>query len=120
MNWKDILKNAITQGRVKEIEDIDIDIEDDDCKRELQRLANKLKNYKLVVGEKWKDGWHGKYVGDEKLKHRNFQGENAKFSKIYFASHLTHTYFGEILNYYYNPNNLPESVACRALEILYN
>jgi len=38
MKWKDILKNAITQGRVKEIEDIDIDIEDDDCLRWLNKL----------------------------------------------------------------------------------
>jgi len=118
MKWQDILKNVITQSKVKEIEDIDIDIDDDDCKRELQRLANKLKNYKLVVGEKWKDGWHGKYVGDEKLKHNTSQGENGKFFKINFHSHFIHNYFGEILNYYYNPNDLPESVACRALEIL--
>tara|TARA_Y100001972_G_C7524914_1_gene264691 strand:- start:37 stop:540 length:504 start_codon:yes stop_codon:yes gene_type:complete len=38
MKWKDILKNVIPQGRVKEIEDIDIDIEDDDCLRWLKRL----------------------------------------------------------------------------------
>ena len=38
MKWKDILKNVITQGRVKEIEDIDIDIEDDECLRWLKRL----------------------------------------------------------------------------------
>jgi len=40
MNWIDILKNVITQGRVKEIEDIDIDIEDDDCLRWLEKLYN--------------------------------------------------------------------------------
>ena len=40
MNWQDILKNVITQGRVKEIEDIDIDIEDDDCLRWLEKLYN--------------------------------------------------------------------------------
>ncbi len=38
MNWKDILKETITQGRVKEIEDIDIDIEDDDCLRWVNKL----------------------------------------------------------------------------------
>ena len=38
MKWKDILKNVITQGRVKEIEDIDIDIEDDNCNRKLQQI----------------------------------------------------------------------------------
>ena len=40
MNWKDILKNVITQGRVKEIEDINIDIDEDDCLRWLQQLQN--------------------------------------------------------------------------------
>ena len=38
MNWKDIVKNVITQGRVKEIEDIDIDIDDDECLRWLEKL----------------------------------------------------------------------------------
>ena len=57
MNWKDILKNVITQGRVKEIEDVDIDIEDDDCNRKLQRLANKLKNTKLLLEQTWNEGW---------------------------------------------------------------
>tara|TARA_R100000426_G_scaffold7338_1_gene8951 strand:- start:99 stop:638 length:540 start_codon:yes stop_codon:yes gene_type:complete len=40
MNWKDILKETITQGRVKEIEDIDIDIDEDDCLRWLNKLYN--------------------------------------------------------------------------------
>ena len=38
MSWQDILKSVITQGRVKEIEDINIDIEDDDCLRWLKKL----------------------------------------------------------------------------------
>jgi len=38
LNWQDILKETITQGRVKEIEDIDIDVEDDDCLRWLKKL----------------------------------------------------------------------------------
>jgi len=40
LSWIDILKETITQGRVKEIEDIDIDIEDDDCLRWLEKLYN--------------------------------------------------------------------------------
>tara|TARA_R100001510_G_C7637704_1_gene195610 strand:- start:1089 stop:1616 length:528 start_codon:yes stop_codon:yes gene_type:complete len=40
MSWQDILKETITQGRVKEIEDIDIDIDDDDCLRWLEKLYN--------------------------------------------------------------------------------
>ena len=46
MNWKDILKNVITQGRVKEIEDIDIDIDEDDCRRWLKQLDRIIKSYK--------------------------------------------------------------------------
>ena len=42
MKWQDILKNTITQGRVKEIEDIDIDIDDDDCLRWLNKLYDIL------------------------------------------------------------------------------
>ena len=45
MNWKDILKNVITQGRVKEIEDIDVDIEDDDCLRWLNKLYSIITKY---------------------------------------------------------------------------
>tara|TARA_R100000773_G_scaffold4705_1_gene5232 strand:- start:2007 stop:2705 length:699 start_codon:yes stop_codon:yes gene_type:complete len=45
MDWKDILKNVITQSRVKEIEDIDIDIEDDDCKRWIQGFSNIMKSF---------------------------------------------------------------------------
>jgi len=118
MKWVDILKETITQSRVKEIEDIDIDIEEDDCKRELQRLANKLKNYKLVVKEKWSDGWHGKYVGDEKLQHNNFEDNIGKYSKMRFDSYSGKDFLGEIVYCVYNPDDLPESVACRALEIL--
>ncbi len=45
MNWVDILKETITQGRVKEIEDIDIDIEDDNCLRWLNKLYSIITRY---------------------------------------------------------------------------
>ena len=38
MKWQDILKNVIAQNRVKEIEDINIDIDDDDCIRWVKKL----------------------------------------------------------------------------------
>ena len=47
MDWKDILKNAITQGRVKEIEDIDIDIDEDDCRRWYDRLIKILSSVSI-------------------------------------------------------------------------
>lgn len=54
MSWQDILKNVITQGRVKEIEDIDIDIDDDDCLRWLNKLYDIITKYpegKMVKDE---------------------------------------------------------------------
>lgn len=45
MKWQDILKEVITQGKIKEIEDIDIDIDDDDCRRwydKLIRILNRI------------------------------------------------------------------------------
>ena len=48
MNWQDILKNVITQGRVKEIEDIDIDIEDDDCRRWYDKLLKIVDRINLL------------------------------------------------------------------------
>ena len=49
MRWQDILKETVTQSRVKEIEDIDIDIEDDDCLRWLKQLQD------IIVGFAKKD-----------------------------------------------------------------
>ena len=42
MSWQDILKETIAQNRVKEIEDIDIDIDEDDCLRWFNRLTQIL------------------------------------------------------------------------------
>tara|TARA_R100000773_G_scaffold4705_1_gene5236 strand:- start:4646 stop:5218 length:573 start_codon:yes stop_codon:yes gene_type:complete len=54
VKWKDILKEVITQGKIKEIEDIDIDIEDDDCLRWLNKLYSIITRYP-----------EGKMVNDE-------------------------------------------------------
>ena len=129
MNWKDILKNVITQGRVKEIEDVDIDIEDDDCNRKLQRLANKLKNTKLLLEQTWNEGWdedkysYHPYVQDmalpfdrdtvldyEKMNEPEYRGFFIKDKKSDI------TILSERLFYTYNP--VPEEVACKALEML--
>lgn len=45
MKWQNILKETIAQNRVKEIEDIDIDIEDDDCLRWLKKLYSIITRY---------------------------------------------------------------------------
>ncbi len=118
MKWVDILKETITQGRVKEIEDIDIDIEDDDCNRKLQRMYNKLKNYNLLLEERWKAGWprYAEYFAGVKHKTNN---ETNSFG-IYIDEEQSDMYsfpvFTESTIFIYNP--VPEPVACKALEIL--
>lgn len=118
MSWKDILKETITQGKVKEIEDIDIDIEDDDCNRKLQQMANKLKNYNLLLKQRWEAGWpqHQEYFEIESDKQRadysSFEilvKEENKFTSL-------DQYIFEATIFKYNP--IPENVACRVLEIL--
>ncbi len=118
MKWQNILKETITQGRVKEIEDIDIDIEDDDCNRKLQRMANKLKNYNLLLRQRWKAGWpqNQKYFEIERDEQRadfSFFGlkvkEENKFTSL-------KQYIFESAASIYNP--IPENVACKVLEIL--
>ena len=118
MNWRDVLKNVITQGRVKEIEDIDINIEDDNCNRKLQQMANKLKNYNLLLKQRWEAGWpqYQEYFEiDRDKKNANgslfeikVKGEHRKFSHD--------SYIFESVTFRYNP--IPEEVACKVLEIL--
>jgi len=129
MGWRDILKNVITQGKIKEIEDIDIDIEDDDCNRKLQQLVNKLKNTKLLLEQTWDRGWdEDKYsqhpdVQDMAIpfdrdavlvEERNKKPESRNFSIKDKKSDIT--ILSESLFYTYNP--VPEEVACKALEML--
>ncbi len=89
MDWKDILKNVITQGRVKEIEDIDIDIEDDDCLRWLNKLYNILGRepsaywyHNEIIDEetacKIKETWEE--ISGRRFKNRN--GENFKIGMV--------------------------------------
>lgn len=120
MNWKDILKNVITQGKIKEIEDIDIDIEDDDCKRELKRLADKLKNYKSVIGKKWNTGWHENYSKEGKLIMEDYpiaDGDGKRFT-IRNTTAYGYPLIDFLIYYVYKLDDTPESVACRALEML--
>jgi len=54
LSWKDILKETIAQNRVKEIEDIGIDIDDDDCLRWLNNLHNIIDRH--PEGQVFSDG----------------------------------------------------------------
>lgn len=62
MSWQDILKETIAQNRVKEIEDIDIDIDDDDCLRWLNRLHDIID--KEPLNESKRDDSY-RYLSDE-------------------------------------------------------
>lgn len=118
MKWKNILKNVITQGRVKEIEDIDIDIEDDECNRKLQKMANKLKNYNLLLEERWKAGWP-QYQEYFEIDRDEKDAEFSMFEIKVKGEHRiysTDSYMFESTTSIYNP--IPEEVACKALELL--
>ena len=89
MSWKDIIKNVITQSRVKEIEDIDIDIEEDDCLRWLEKLYN-------ILAKESSAYWYNNDITDEetacKIKEtwedrsgrrfKNRNGENFKTGRV--------------------------------------
>jgi len=118
LSWQDILKETIAQNRVKEIEDIDIDIDDDDCNRKLQRMANKLKNYNLLLKQRWEAGWpqHQEYF---EIERENQVADYSVFSIKVKEEHRIYSSESSIFESTtstYNP--IPESVACKALEIL--
>tara|TARA_B100000963_G_scaffold135474_3_gene117833 strand:- start:2030 stop:2674 length:645 start_codon:yes stop_codon:yes gene_type:complete len=116
LSWQDILKETIAQNRVKEIEDIDIDIEDDDCNRKLQQMANKLKNYNLLLEERWKAGWPRNAEYFEIIEDNNPAVNKKNFSLSQKKLNKQFSEFFESAKFLYNP--VPEPVACKALEIL--
>jgi hypothetical protein len=50
LSWQDILKETIAQNRVKEIEDIDIDIDEDDCRRWYDKLIKIYEGFNFNRG----------------------------------------------------------------------
>tara|TARA_R100000231_G_C5313361_1_gene161142 strand:- start:8 stop:559 length:552 start_codon:yes stop_codon:yes gene_type:complete len=62
LSWQDILKETIAQNRVKEIEDINIDIDEDDCLRWLNRLHDIIDREPLNES---KEGESYRYLSDE-------------------------------------------------------
>ena len=84
MKWQDILKETITQSRVKEIEDIDIDIDEDDCLRWLNKLYD-------ILAKEPSAYWYDNNIEDEetacRIKEvwedrsgRKFRGRNSEIS----------------------------------------
>ena len=82
MSWQDILKETIAQNRVKEIEDIDIDIDDDDCIRWVKKLYSILEREPTAFRGRMDDlseeeACKIKEVGEDKkgLRFLNFETE---------------------------------------------
>lgn len=109
MKWQDILKETITQSRVKEIEDIDIDIDDDDCSRWLIQLERIIKSYKPTHKR------HGKVITNGDIT--EVTEEQACLIKSKLENHDGSGYFTSIApsiedevedgaGFFYNPKSL--------------
>lgn len=99
MSWQDILKETIAQNRVKEIEDIDIDIEDDDCLRWLNRLHDIIDREPLNEST---EGDSYRYLSDEELACEIKRAWGNPFGKERGdAGYSDHSYSGLLLNKYF-------------------
>lgn len=122
MSWFDILKNlkgkAKGKGSTLDTSRLKVNIQDDNCNKQLQAWARKLKNYSLLLKER--------YNGNELLKKHftvfddmthalatRFEIVQKPTSKEYDTSHA---YIYEETYYKYEP--VPEKVACKAIDML--
>lgn len=123
MSWFDILKNlkgkAKGKGSTLDTSRLKVNIQDDNCNKQLQAWARKLKNYSLLLRER--------YNGNELLKKhfavfKEEQNDRAKnftilqkpTSKDFDSG--SHAYLYEETYYKYEP--VPENVACKAIDML--
>jgi len=123
MSWFDILKNlkgkAKGKGSTLDTSRLKVNIQDDNCNKQLQAWARKLKNYSLLLRER--------YNGNELLKKhfavfkeeqndraKNFTIRQKPTSKDFDSG--SHAYLYEETYYKYEP--VPENVACKAIDML--
>jgi len=121
--WWNILKNAKLsakgKGKTLDTSRLKVNIQDDNCNKQLQAWARKLKNYSLLLRER--------YNGNELLKKhfavfKEEQNDRAKnftilqkpTSKDFDSG--SHAYLYEETYYKYEP--VPENVACKAIDML--
>ena len=121
--WWDILKNAKLsakgKGKTLDTSRLKVNIQDDNCNKQLQAWARKLKNYSLLLKER--------YNGNELLKKhfavfkeeqndraKNFTIRQKPTSKDFDSG--SHAYLYEETYYKYEP--VPENVACKAIDML--
>ena len=124
MNWWNIVKNLKGKGKAKgstlDASKIKINIQDGDCNKQLQAWARKLKNYSLLLKER--------YNGNELLKKHfvvfNLGEQNDRRKKFTILQKRTSKEYGwnsnaylyEETDYKYEP--VPENVACKAIDML--
>jgi hypothetical protein len=122
--WFDIIKNlkgkAKSKGKTLDTSDFKIDIEDNDCNKQLQEWARKLKNYTLLLKERY-------YDNELMVKHfkvdTNKKDDNMKYFEIHQKQssqeppiYPNEPYLYEATHFIYHP--VPENVACKAIDML--
>ena len=122
MNWEDILKVQVISSKQKvKMGNIAIPTEDDtDCNRKLKEFADKLRNYNILLKERWEAGWPNEEIqelfgGEIKVNHpdmnswrlvdKSKEGDRFGYEVMYEATSFTY-------------EEIPENVACKVLEIL--
>ena len=101
MNWEDILKVQVISSKQKvKMGNIPIPTEDDtDCNRKLKEFADKLRNYNILLKERWEAGWPNKEIqelfgGEIKVNHpdmnswrlvdKSKEGDNPASSRVIY------------------------------------
>ena len=119
--WKEqIVKPSSNVGIFKPKQGFDLEEDkDDDCNKQLQEYANKIKNTPLPM----KEVWNSKEFEIYKPYFNNQNPNNTQTSEELFFSRKKETIeygYGQHINqtktYIYNP--IPENIACKAVEIL--
>jgi len=122
--WWDILKNAKLsakgKGKTLDTSRLKVNVQDNECNKQLQEWANKLKNYNLLLTKRYDDNNFLKThfiisTADIDDTSKDFQITYKPISKK-FASPLTGGSIFEYVSYLYNP--VPENVACKAIDML--
>ena len=121
--WFDIIKNlkgkAKSKGKTLDTSDFKIDIEDNDCNKQLQEWARKLKNYSLLLQERYYDNElmvkHFE-VGED--SNYNWAKEFTLYQKPTSQKYLysRKPYLEEGTYFTYEP--VPENIACKAIDML--
>ena len=96
----------------------------DKCNKKLEHLYNVLKNYNLLLKERWESNW----PAFQQYYEVTVNNEKTNSSEFVIAIKNEHSWGGkrfnswrdadihEVTDYKYNP--IPEPIACKALEIL--